>query len=83
MRSNSTHTPSDPVCGRELKAGGQYPSVVYGNNTYHFCSRSCLNRFQQDTKRFVRPDRKGLRGVWTRYLGRVRKATDGKPPCCH
>ncbi len=83
MRPTLTHTRSDPVCGRELQTGGQYPSAVYDNNTYYFCSRSCLDRFRQDSERFVRPARKGLRGVWTRYLSRVRKATDGKPPCCH
>ena len=63
MRARSNPTPSDPVCGRALPSNGEYPAVVNGGAAYYSCSQACLNRFNRERARFVRPARKGLRGM--------------------
>jgi YHS domain-containing protein len=73
----------DPVCGRPLDPKAKNLSTVFDRQAYYFCSRDCLERFNRDRERFVRGPRRGLKGVWSRYLDRVQKATEGKPPCCH
>ena len=73
----------DPVCGRRVDPDHSGFSTVCNQHSYHFCSRGCFDRFMQDGDRFEKHARQGIQGIWTRYLDRVQKATDGKPPCCH
>ncbi len=71
---------TDPVCGRKVDPHASGFAAFYDQRDFYFCSQGCLDHFHQDGKRYAR---KGLRGLWSRYLDRVQKATDGKPPCCH
>jgi YHS domain-containing protein len=83
MPSTTTNKQTDPVCGLNIDPHRRPYSAVHAAHRYYFCSQDCLDRFHQDSERYARSAGKGLKGVWARYLARVRKATDGKPPCCH
>jgi YHS domain-containing protein len=83
MQTQAIKKSKDPVCGRRVDPAAHNLSTVFEQQAYYFCSRGCLDRFNQDRERFVRGSRRGLKGIWSRYLDRVQKATDGKPPCCH
>ena len=74
---------TDPVCGLKINPQRSGYSTEYEQRLYFFCSRNCLDRFHQDSERFAKSGRRGLKGIWSRYIDRVSKATDGKPPCCH
>jgi len=41
----------DPVCGMRTTEDG--PSLSRGGETYHFCSRACRRRFEDDPAEFV------------------------------
>lgn len=83
MELRSRKNKTDPVCGRKVDPAANNLSAVYDTHIFYFCSQGCLDRFNQDGEGFVRGTPKGLKGIWSRYLDRVQKATDGKPPCCH
>jgi P-type Cu+ transporter len=45
----------DPVCGMSVdpaKAAGSFP---FEGNTYHFCSRGCVAKFQSDPEKYLHP----------------------------
>ena len=73
----------DPVCGRKVEPEHSIFSTVYNAHPFYFCSQKCFDRFMQESGHFARKARKAKPGIWSRYLVRVQKATDGKPPCCH
>ena len=73
----------DPVCGQKVDPDHSGFSTVHNKHFFYFCSQGCFDRFMQDRGRFEKQGRQGIRGIWSRYLDRVQKATDGKPPCCH
>jgi YHS domain-containing protein len=74
---------TDPVCGLKVDPDRSGFSTVYKKHSYYFCSQGCFDRFMQDRGRFGQTAPRGLKGIWSRYIDRVQKATDGKPPCCH
>ncbi|MBL0712350.1 MAG: YHS domain-containing protein [Desulfosarcina sp.] len=74
---------TDPVCGQKVDPDRSDYTTVYNKHSYYFCSQVCLDRFAQDSGRYEQTTRSGVKGIWSRYLHRVQKATDGKPPCCH
>jgi YHS domain-containing protein len=45
----------DPVCGMQVSAGSDTPDFVYGGTKYYFCSQSCLEKFQNDPSKYVKP----------------------------
>src|SRR4028118_1226 len=48
----------DPVCGMKIapeKAAGNYE---YKGETYYFCSKSCLAKFQANPENFLKPESK-------------------------
>ncbi len=83
MKTITTTNQKDPVCGLKINPQRGGYSTEYEQRLYFFCSRDCLDRFHQDSERFAKAGRWGLKGIWSRYIDRVQKATDGKPPCCH
>jgi YHS domain-containing protein len=42
----------DPVCGMKVAAGQGYAETFKGRE-YHFCSRSCLDKFDAQPDRFA------------------------------
>jgi len=46
-------TVRDPVCGMDVDPAQAAGSERYGDETYYFCSTSCLERFREDPARYV------------------------------
>ena len=44
----------DPVCGMTVDPSSAAGSFVHGGETYHFCSRHCLDKFRADPERFLK-----------------------------
>jgi P-type Cu+ transporter len=45
----------DPVCGMEVTPGTAAGSFEYRGETYYFCARSCLAKFQADPLKYLEP----------------------------
>ena len=43
----------DPVCGMTVRPQSAAGSFEYNGTTYYFCSKGCLQKFQQDPERFL------------------------------
>ncbi len=43
---------TDPVCGMTVEAGQGY-ARMYSGRLYRFCSRRCLERFDDDPQRYL------------------------------
>jgi Cu+-exporting ATPase len=39
---------TDPVCGMTVQIGPATQSATHDGETYHFCSRNCLDKFYQE-----------------------------------
>ena len=52
MKNRGTIT--DPVCGMEVIPATAAGSARHQGNTYHFCGRSCLSKFEADPGRYAR-----------------------------
>jgi len=46
---------TDPVCGMQVSADSEHIHTHEGSQ-YHFCSRSCFNKFIADPDKYLRPD---------------------------
>src|SRR5688500_20191984 len=44
----------DPICGMIVEPRSAAGSFEYHGTTYYFCSKGCLQKFQQDPERFLR-----------------------------
>jgi P-type Cu+ transporter len=43
----------DPVCGMEIKAQPAFGKREHNGETYYFCSQSCVDQFDQDSRRYM------------------------------
>ena len=43
----------DPICGMTVEPRSAAGSFEYRGTTYYFCSKGCLQKFQQDPERFL------------------------------
>ncbi|HEX7125708.1 MAG TPA: YHS domain-containing protein, partial [Thermodesulfobacteriota bacterium] len=50
---HSPETVVDPVCGMTISPEDAVGSETFEGRTYHFCSRSCLDAFRTDPRRFA------------------------------
>jgi YHS domain-containing protein len=44
----------DPVCGMEFDVKHAAETLAYGDEVYHFCSRTCRDLFLQDPGGWLR-----------------------------
>lgn len=44
----------DPICGMTVEPRTAAGSLAYQGTTYYFCSKGCLQKFQQDPENFLR-----------------------------
>ncbi len=51
----SGHTVKDPVCGMEVTPEGAAGSAEFRGQTYYFCAKSCLAKFQADPLKYLEP----------------------------
>jgi YHS domain-containing protein len=73
------HAVIDPVCGMTVDPQASGFEATYKQSLYHFCADACRKAFEENPEKYL--DAKP-RGFWRRYLDRLNKATDGKPPKC-
>ena len=45
----------DPVCGMSIRPSGAAGAVTHRGRKYHFCSQSCLDRFQTSPETYLEP----------------------------
>jgi Cu+-exporting ATPase len=43
----------DPVCGMEVDPANPAGSYEHNGTTYYFCSRGCLEDFEEDPESYV------------------------------
>jgi P-type Cu+ transporter len=43
----------DPVCGMTVDPTAGKPSYIHGDQTYHFCSQGCCDRFAKDPEHYL------------------------------
>lgn len=48
---------TDPVCGMQIDPASAAATTTHMGETYHFCSKACLESFTQDPQRYVAKDR--------------------------
>ena len=46
----------DPVCGMTVDPSQSAGSVTHQGQTYHFCSKGCVAKFESDPAKYLRPD---------------------------
>ena len=73
----------DPVCGKRINPVKAGIAAVHEGHAFFFCSRQCWATFQDTPSLYAGAPLSASKGWWGRYLQRVEKATQGKPPCCH
>jgi YHS domain-containing protein len=81
--TSNEHDFVDPVCEMKVAKGSKVPFFVLRSETYYFCSDSCRKAFMDNPQQYMKSGSKKRKGLWSRYLDRLNKATQGKPPCCH
>lgn len=47
---------SDPVCGMKVKRNEDTNSTLYNGKTFYFCSSTCLEKFNNNPKQYLRPE---------------------------
>src|SRR5579864_1102448 len=45
----------DPVCGMTVDPQRAAGSNIYQGNTYHFCSKGCVAKFEADPEKYLHP----------------------------
>ncbi len=76
-KSKSPDSFRDPVCGMDVKPDGPY-RTIYENVEYLFCSRHCLEKFNEGPARFSKSS-----GQWTCPMhSEFRQPGPGKCPRC-
>ena len=72
----------DPVCGMTVDPATAAAKTCHDGVEVYFCAEGCKQAFEAHPKKYTGGKKK--KGFWGRYLDRLNKATDGKPPsCCH
>lgn len=44
---------TDPVCGMDVRLGAGKPHLEHADETFHFCSQRCHDRFEADPEHFL------------------------------
>jgi len=72
----------DPVCRMNVVNYKTAPTFNFDNKLYYFCAEGCRKAFMTDPEKYLKDKAAKKKGLWTRYLDRLNKATGGKPPSC-
>ena len=71
----------DPVCGMTVDPATAAAKTCHDGVEIYFCAQGCKLAFEAHPQKYTGSKKKGF---WKRYLDRLDKATNGKPPsCCH
>lgn len=53
----------DPVCGMDVNPQSAAAATLHAGKTYHFCSRSCRDKFEQSPQQYLTvPSKEGHHG---------------------
>ena len=80
---NNKHAYVDPVCRMNVAKTGNVLPFTFHADTYYFCAEACRKAFISDPDKYLGTGAPKKKGVWGRYLDRLKKTTGGKPQCCH
>ena len=80
---DNKHTYVDPVCRMKVAKAGKVQPYTFHADTYYFCAETCREAFISDPEKYLGTEAPKKKGVWGRYLARLKKTTGGKPQCCH
>jgi YHS domain-containing protein len=72
----------DPVCGMQANRTGSKPRLKRAVRTYYFCAEVCRAAFNRSPQQYVTAQGGKRKSQWQRYLDRLGKADDAKPPKC-
>jgi len=75
----------DPVCGLQIDPATKSTFFVsLRGHAYYFCTEKCRNELKKDPAKYMNilNITKNRKTWWGRYLDRIQKATNGKPPKC-
>lgn len=73
----------DPVCLMKVTPGEKNLKFTYRMRSYYFCAEGCRKAFEANPEKYLELKSPKRKGWWARYLERLNKATNGKPPKCH
>lgn len=74
----------DPVCKMSVPVKSKPLTATYNGKRYYFCAEVCRNMFEKSPEKYHTLMPAKRKSLWGRYLERLNKVTDGKPPkCCH
>ena len=59
----TSHETVDPVCGMSVDPATAKGSHQHNGRTYHFCSGSCLKKFQNDPDKYLGGHRDEMHSV--------------------
>ena len=57
MTTQTTTTPTDPVCGMQVDPSRAAGSSQHAGKAYYFCSTGCKSKFDKNPKEFAESDR--------------------------
>jgi len=83
LSSKNKKTVTDPVCGMEVVPGVKEIITSIDGETYYFCAEGCRQSFVENPKKYLCPEPAKKKGIWSRYLERLERATGGKSMNCH
>ena len=62
-KASANQVTRDPVCGMQIESKRASYSAQYGPDTYYFCSKECLRRFEDRPESFAEIERPETRNV--------------------
>jgi YHS domain-containing protein len=73
----------DLVCGMDVNSSKDVWTTSYAGTDFHFCSENCLDAFQKNPVKYLKP-----KGFFARFLDRLARANQrefghGGSGCCH
>ena len=82
-QAESEKSTIDPVCGMSVDPRTTDIVAAVEGQHYYFCAQGCRKTFMENPKKFLEPECAKPKGLWGRYMARLKKATGGKPMKCH
>ena len=81
--TTKTDTFIDPICGMAVNPKTTRITATIEGQTDYFCAEGCRETFIKNPHKHFKPKPRGKKGLWGRYLERLKKATGGKAMTCH
>ena len=83
LSRKTKNTVVDPVCGMAVVPGIKDIITTIDGDTYYFCAEGCRQSFEKNPKKFLDSKPAKKKGIWGRYLERLKKANGGRAMKCH